>query len=40
MAANKGNIAYADLLTKGVNASNVDTLMSNVVSYWSELATT
>lgn len=40
MAANKGNIAYGDLLSMGMNANNIDVLMSNIVSYWSELATT
>ena len=39
MAANKGGLAYGDLLSQGVNAKNVDVLMSNVVSYWQELAT-
>lgn len=40
MASNKGNLSYADLLTKGVNASNLNVLMSNIVSLWSELGTT
>lgn len=39
MAANKGGLAYGDLLSQGVNAKNVDVLMSNVVSYWQQLAT-
>ena len=38
MAANKSGMNYGDLLTQGVNASNVNALMSNVVSYWSQLA--
>ena len=40
MAANKGNLSYGELLKQGVNAQNVDALMSNIVSYWSQLATT
>nr|DAD82758.1 MAG TPA: hypothetical protein [Siphoviridae sp. ctrpg19] len=35
MAANKGNLSYGELLKQGVNAQNVDALMSNIVSYWS-----
>lgn len=38
MAANKGGLSYGDLLASGVNADNVDVLMSNVIAYWSELA--
>ena len=38
MAANKSGMNYGDLLTQGVNASNLNALMSNIVSYWSELA--
>lgn len=38
MAANKSGMNYGDLLTQGVNASNLNALMSNVVSYWSQLA--
>ena len=39
MAANQGNLPFGELLKQGVNASNVDVLMSNIVSYWSQLAT-
>jgi hypothetical protein len=40
MAANKAGISYADILTKGLNAESVNSLLSSIVSYWSEIAST
>lgn len=40
MAANRAGMSYADLLTQGVNADNVNDLLSNIVAYWSEIANT
>ena len=40
MAANKSGISYADILTKGLNAESVNSLLSSIVSYWSEIAST
>lgn len=39
MAANRAGISYADMLTKGLNEDNVNDLISQIVAYWSEIAT-
>ena len=38
MAANKAGISYADILTQGLNSDSVNSLISAIVSYWSEIA--
>ena len=37
-AANKSNISYADILSQGLNAESVNSLISSVVTYWSSIA--
>jgi hypothetical protein len=38
MAANRSGMSYADILTKGLNAESVNSLLSNIVAYWSSIA--
>ena len=38
LSASRGGMSYGDLLSQGVNANNIDVLMSNIVSLWSEYA--
>lgn len=38
MSAARGNLSYADLLEKGLDASNVNTLLKAMVGYLSEIA--
>lgn len=39
MGANKGNVSYAEMLTNGVTADDVNSLMYGMVSYMQEIAT-
>lgn len=38
MAANQSGMSYADILTQGLNAESVNSLLSNIVAYWSSIA--
>lgn len=38
MSANRAGLSYADLLTKGLNASNVNSLLKSMVEYLKEIA--
>ena len=38
MSANQAGMSYADILTHGLNAESVNSLLANIVSYWSGIA--